>query len=49
MVINILRDGTRLDDLAGHVVRVQEAEAAYDLMDKINERRSIDEDDNTDC
>ena len=48
MVINILRDGTRLDDLTGHVVRVQEAEAAYDLMDGIDERRLSDENGYTD-
>ena len=36
IVINILRDGTRADDLTGHVVKISEAEAVYRLMDSIN-------------
>lgn len=36
MVIHILRDGTRLDDIGGHVVKGQEVEAVYNLMDTIN-------------
>jgi hypothetical protein len=36
MVIHILRDGTRLDDISGHIVKGQEAEAVYNLMDAIN-------------
>jgi hypothetical protein len=36
MVIHILRDGTRLDDISGHIVKGQEAEAVYNLMDTVN-------------
>lgn len=38
MVINILKDGTRLDDLTGHVVKIQDAEVVYNLMSEINRR-----------
>ena len=34
---HILADGTRLDDIRGHVVRVRDARSVYSLMDKINE------------
>ena len=40
MVIHILRDGTRLNDIDGHVVKGQEAEAVYSLMNKISEEQS---------
>lgn len=38
MVIHILKDGTRLDDIAGHIVRIRDAETVYKLMDSINRR-----------
>ena len=38
MIIHILKDGTRLDDITGHIVRIQEAETVYKLMDSINRR-----------
>lgn len=36
MVIHILKDGTRPADISGHIVKGQEAEAVYNLMDTIN-------------
>jgi hypothetical protein len=42
MVIHILRDGTRLDDISGHIVKGQEAEAVYNLMNKFSEEQSND-------
>ena len=43
VVINILKDGTRLDNLDGHIVKIQDAEVVYELMDKIKKRRDTDE------
>lgn len=36
MVIHILKDGTRLADIAGHIVKVSDAETVYRLMEEIN-------------
>jgi len=36
MIVHILKDGTRLTDISGHVVKLKDAKAVYDLMDKIN-------------
>lgn len=38
-VIHILKDGTRLDDISGHVVRMEDAEELYRLIDSISQRR----------
>lgn len=35
-VIHILRDGTRVDDIVGRVVKISDAEPVYGLMDEIN-------------
>lgn len=35
-VIHILRDGTRLEDITGHIVKISDAEPVYNLMDRIN-------------
>jgi hypothetical protein len=42
MVIHILKDGTRPADISGHIVKGQEAEAVYSLMNKISEEQSND-------
>ena len=39
MVKHILKDGTVLTDITGHIVRIEDAEAVYQLMDKLNEER----------
>lgn len=38
MIKHILRDGTVLKDITGHVVKVEDAKAVYVLMDKINDK-----------
>lgn len=35
-ITHVLNDGTVLDDIQGHVVKVGEAESVYDLIDSIN-------------
>ena len=34
-IIHRLKDGTQLDDISGHVVKMDEAKAVYALLDKI--------------
>lgn len=36
MIIHVLKDGTVLEDLTGHVVKIEDAETLYKLMDSIN-------------
>ena len=38
MIVHILKDGTKLTDISGHVVKLKDAKAVYDLMDKINQK-----------
>ena len=38
MVKHTLKDGTVLDDIKGHVVKIEDAELAYAVMERINER-----------
>lgn len=40
MVKHILKDGTELHDISGHVVKRQDAKAVYALIERINERKS---------
>lgn len=42
MVVHVLKDGTILDSIEGHVVKVQDAEALYNMIDQITETRRID-------
>ena len=42
MITHILKDGTILTDITGHVVRKEEAEPLYVLLDAINERKAHD-------
>lgn len=39
MVTHVLKDGTRLHDITGHVVKKDEAKGVYILIDRINEKR----------
>lgn len=39
MVRHILKDGTVLDDITGHVVKMEDARMVYELLDKINQER----------
>lgn len=43
MIRHILKDGTILQDITDHVVRVEDAEAVYTLMDKMNEQGGNDD------
>lgn len=36
MVVHVLRDGTVLPDITGHVVKVEDAATAYALIRKMN-------------
>lgn len=40
MVIHILKDGSRVTDISGHVVKIDEAKTAYSLLDRINRNGS---------
>ena len=35
-VVHILRDGSIVKDITGHVVRMEDAGPLYDLIDRIN-------------
>ena len=37
-VIHILKDGTQVESIDGRVVRLEDAEPVYHLMDNINKR-----------
>lgn len=36
-VIHILKDGRIVDDITGHIVKMEDAEPLYNLMQRINE------------
>ena len=47
MVTHVLKDGTVLKDITGHVVKEQDVPEAYILIDQMNgERRKEDEKEN---
>ena len=37
-VVHILKDGTILTDITGHVVRAEDAGPLYQLIDRINQK-----------
>lgn len=37
-VTHILKDGTKLNDIRGHVVRMEDVPNVYTLIDQINQR-----------
>ncbi len=39
MVRHIMKDGTVLKDITGHVVKMEDAKRVYALMEKINKSR----------
>ena len=39
MVIHILKDGSKVQDINGHIVRVEEVKSVYNLIDSINRDR----------
>lgn len=40
MVVHILKDGSIVTDITGHVVRIEDAEPLYRLIDSINRNGS---------
>ena len=36
MVINILKDGTRVEDMTGYIVKVEDVPTVYQILHKIN-------------
>ena len=40
MVRHVLKDGRRVDDIAGRVVRVEECGPLYRLLEEINEKET---------
>lgn len=40
-VINILKDGTIVKDLTGHIVKMDDVPAVYQLIDTINHKHQI--------
>lgn len=41
MVIHILKDGSILNDITGHVVKKEDVPSAYSVIDHMNEVRKI--------
>lgn len=41
-VVHILKDGAIVEDITGHVVRMEDVKALYDLIDTKNRGRSDD-------
>ena len=39
MVEHYLKDGTRVNDITGHIVRVKDARTVYTLIGRMNEAR----------
>ena len=37
MVVHVLKDGTVLNDITGHLVKKEDVPTVYDLIDKLNE------------
>ena len=40
-IIHILKDGTELRDISGHVVKIEDAEPLYHLMETIEIHREV--------
>ena len=38
MVKHVLKDGTCIDNIEGHVVKVEDAKVLYALIDELNEK-----------
>ena len=37
-IIHILKDGTVLDDITGHVVKMADAPEVYEILDRVKEQ-----------
>lgn len=40
-VHHVLKDGTRTDDISGHVVKVKDCETVYNLITQMNQRKVV--------
>ena len=49
MVKNILKDGTVLADMTGHVVKKKDAPMVYQIREQMNNRRKEKEDGKPNC
>ncbi len=38
-ITHILKDGTVIKDIRGHVVKIEDAKSIYSLMDKMNQKK----------
>lgn len=45
MVIHIMKDGTVLKDITGHVVKKEDAPMIYNIVDQMNRKREEKKDD----
>lgn len=45
MVTHILKNGTKVDDITGHVVKVKDAPMTYEIIEKLNRERRNNNDD----
>lgn len=45
-IIHILKDGSIVEDITGHVVKMEDAESLYQLIDSIN-RKGLKKEKNT--
>lgn len=47
MVIHILKDGTRAEDITGHIIRFEDSASLYHLIHKINHSVTVREKERT--
>ena len=40
-VIHILKDGSRVDDIKGHVIRLEDAELLYRFIHNVNQKKRV--------
>lgn len=40
-VTHVLRDGTVLKEITGHIVKMEEAKAIYNLIESLNKRKEV--------
>lgn len=40
-VIHILKDGSRVDDIKGHVIRLEDAELLYRFIHNVNQKKTV--------
>lgn len=43
MVVHVLKDGTVLDDITGHVVKKEDVPTVYALIERLNEHSQKEE------